>query len=169
MQCWPRQKQPPEEFCKKGVIRNFTKFTENTCTIVSFFAEACNFIKKDTLAQVFSCEFCDISKNTFFTEHIWATASAQIDPDKIVNYFSVKSLKTVDRHQTHWFTLVSFLCNFGSGRSKQRCIWLFSCEKMTISRSSRSQMFFKKGVFKNFAIFTGKHLCWNLSLTTLLS
>ena len=28
-------------------------------------AQACNFIKKGTLAQVFSCEFCKISKNTF--------------------------------------------------------------------------------------------------------
>ena len=28
--------------------------------------EACNFFKKETLAQVFSCEFCVISKNTFF-------------------------------------------------------------------------------------------------------
>ena len=36
---------------------------------------AYNFIKKETLAQVFSCEFCEISKNTFFTEHIWVTAS----------------------------------------------------------------------------------------------
>ena len=27
---------------------------------------ACNFIKKESLAQVFSCEFCEISKNTFF-------------------------------------------------------------------------------------------------------
>ena len=27
---------------------------------------ACNFIKKETLAQVFSFEFCEISKNTFF-------------------------------------------------------------------------------------------------------
>ena len=27
--------------------------------------EACNFIKKETLAQVFSCEFFEISKNTF--------------------------------------------------------------------------------------------------------
>ena len=25
--------------------------------------DACNFIKKETLAQVFSCEFCEISKN----------------------------------------------------------------------------------------------------------
>ena len=30
----------------------------------------CNFIKKETLAQVFSSEFCKISKNTFFTEHL---------------------------------------------------------------------------------------------------
>ena len=29
---------------------------------------ACNFIKKENLAQVFSYEFCEISKNTFFTE-----------------------------------------------------------------------------------------------------
>ena len=35
----------------------------------------CNFIKKETLAQVFSFEFCKISKNTFFTEHLRATTS----------------------------------------------------------------------------------------------
>ena len=29
-------------------------------------ASACNFTKKETLAQVFSCEFCEISWNTFF-------------------------------------------------------------------------------------------------------
>ena len=36
------QKQPPEVFCKKGVL------------------------KKETLAQVFSCEFREILKNTSF-------------------------------------------------------------------------------------------------------
>ena len=34
-------------------------------------------IEKDTLAQVFSCEFCKISKSTFFTENIWVTASGK--------------------------------------------------------------------------------------------
>ena len=29
-------------------------------------AEACSFIKKKTLAQVFSYEFCETFKNTFF-------------------------------------------------------------------------------------------------------
>ena len=34
-------------------------------------------------------------------------------------------------------------------------------------RSSRSKMFFKISVLENFAIFTGKHLCWSLFLIKL--
>ena len=37
--------------------------------------KTCTFIKKEILAQVFSCEFYEISKNTFFTEHHRATAT----------------------------------------------------------------------------------------------
>ena len=48
---------------RKGVLGNFAKLTGKRL-------EACNFIKKETLAQVFSCEFCKISDNTFFTEHL---------------------------------------------------------------------------------------------------
>ena len=40
-----------------------------------FSASACNFIKKETLVQVFSCEFCEIFKNTYFEEHLRTTAS----------------------------------------------------------------------------------------------
>ena len=40
----------------------------NTCARVSLLI---NFIKKNTLVQVFPCEFCEISKNTFFIEHLW--------------------------------------------------------------------------------------------------
>ena len=47
---------------------------ENTCARVSFLiklqASICNFIKKETLAQVFSGKFCKISKNTFLKEHL---------------------------------------------------------------------------------------------------
>ena len=42
---------------------------------VKFVEDAWNFIKKETLAQVFSCEFWKISKNTFFKERLWATGS----------------------------------------------------------------------------------------------
>ena len=55
---------PSEVFYKKGVLRNFAKLPV-----------ACNFIKKETLAQEFLCEFCEISKNTFFTEHFRKTTS----------------------------------------------------------------------------------------------
>ena len=39
----------------------FNKYWNNPEAI----ALACNFIKKETLAQVISSEFCEISKNTF--------------------------------------------------------------------------------------------------------
>ena len=44
----------------KKCARNFTKFT----------GKQVHQIKKGTLAQVFPCEFYEISKNTFFTEHL---------------------------------------------------------------------------------------------------
>ena len=44
------QKQPPEVFCKKGVFRNFAKFTGKHLYQSHFFnkvaGQACNFIKE---------------------------------------------------------------------------------------------------------------------------
>ena len=58
-----------EVFYKKGVLRNFAKFTRKhlrqSLFLIKLQAEACNFIKKETLTQVFSCKFCKISKTTF--------------------------------------------------------------------------------------------------------
>ena len=65
---------PPEVFCKKGVLRNFAKFTGKHLG-----QSLCNLIKKEILAQVFSCKFCKISKYTFFTEHLWVIASEYSD------------------------------------------------------------------------------------------
>ena len=45
----------------------------------------------------------------------------------------------------------------------------FHKEDNDIYGSGRSQMFFKIGVLKNFAIFTGKDLYWSLILTKLQS
>ena len=59
----------PEVFYKKGVPRNFAKFIGKHLCQSTFFNKVA---KKEILAQVSSCEFCEISKNTIFTEHIWA-------------------------------------------------------------------------------------------------
>ena len=68
---------------RKGVPGKFAKFTgKHVPGHVSrvFFLKSCRMkpatlFKKETVAQVFSCEFCKISKNTFFTKHLWANAS----------------------------------------------------------------------------------------------
>ena len=65
------------------VTGKFPEAVAQICSVKKVFLQnhkktralACNFIKKETLAQIFSCEFCEISKNTFFTEHLWAIAS----------------------------------------------------------------------------------------------
>ena len=55
---------------RKSVLSNFAKFTrKHLCQSLIFN------IKKETMAEVFSCEFCKISKNTFFTEHLRVAAS----------------------------------------------------------------------------------------------
>ena len=46
--------------------------------LIKLQASACNFVKKETLAQVFSSEFYKIFKNTFLTEHLRVTASAEM-------------------------------------------------------------------------------------------
>ena len=70
-----------EMFCKKAVRRNFAKFIgKHLCqgplfNKVAGLRPATLLINDETLAQVFSCEFCEMFKNTIFTEHLWATAS----------------------------------------------------------------------------------------------
>ena len=53
----------------KRVLRNFIKFTGKHLRKSLYFnkvrSEACNFIKTETLVREFSCEFYQISKNTF--------------------------------------------------------------------------------------------------------
>ena len=71
------QKQPPEVLCKKKVFLEISQNPQgNTCARVSFLIklQASRFIKKETMAQVLSCKFREISKNTFSTEHLRRTA-----------------------------------------------------------------------------------------------
>ena len=49
---------------------------------IGMYGLLCNFIVKDTLAQLFSCEICEISKNTFYTGQLRSTASACFENSK---------------------------------------------------------------------------------------
>ena len=60
------RKQPPEMLYKKSIIKNFPKFTGK-----HLYQSLCF----NKVAGRDSGEFCEISKNTFFTEHLLETAS----------------------------------------------------------------------------------------------
>ena len=53
-----RQKQPPEVFCKRGVLRNFAKFTGKHLFQRLFF-------NKESLAQVFPVNFAKFLRTPF--------------------------------------------------------------------------------------------------------
>ena len=83
-------------FCEKDVFRNFTKFKgKHLC-------QSLFFNKKKTLAQVFFCEFCEISKNILFYRQALVAASGHY------NSFT--------ESQSIWFLRNIFsrcqLCNF---------------------------------------------------------
>ena len=59
-------------FYEKRFSGKFQKIHKKTIVQES---TACNFIKKETLAQVISYEFCEAFKNTFLTEHVHVTTS----------------------------------------------------------------------------------------------
>ena len=133
----------------------------------------CNFIKKDTLAQVFSCEFCEISINTFVYRtpqvvaseshilHLWLRKYLRREPlqlclenrphnlinfDMVQRFYRLKKFRAVILGLLHSFTFP------------------FPVTLMIFItfRSSNPEVFCKRAVLKNFAKFTDKHLCQSL-------
>ena len=49
-------------------------------------SQACNFIKKEPLTQVFSCEFCKIFKNTFLYRTLLTVASYLSNIPKVTHH-----------------------------------------------------------------------------------
>ena len=72
----------PTYFVKKVFLEISQNSQENTCAKVSILiklrARFCNFIKIETLAQVFSCEILEFSKSTFSYRLPPVAASAAI-------------------------------------------------------------------------------------------
>ena len=69
-------------FCKKDILKTFEKFSRKHLCQSLFFNKVAALRstalsnKKETLVQVFSCEFCEIFKNTSF--HKTAPVAASV-------------------------------------------------------------------------------------------
>ena len=86
---------------KKVFLKISQNSRENTCARDSF------------LIKVFSCEFCEISKNTFFTEHLRTT------PFKHTNFCDV--VWSESAQYIHKFYLKSYITCPGFGLSLNNC------------------------------------------------
>ena len=94
-------------------------------------AEACNFIKKETLAQKFPCEFCEVSENTVLRECLWATAFvvAYLQFRRLICFYDRRSIDAVFsrrglflmhsmfshvfflNHHSSWMVVTEAVCN----------------------------------------------------------
>ena len=90
--CLMLQKEPPEVFYEKRCSEKFHK----------------TLLKKETVALVFSWEFCEISKNAFFTEYLWTTAS---------DIGSLDRFSLVYRTELFWKLLEKLF-------AEQSCFWI---------------------------------------------
>ena len=129
------EKQPLEVFCKKDVLKNFTKSTEKF--------GGCNFIKKDNPTQTFSCAFCEIFKRTSafssFSHSLHLHKSVQWRPLSRHSHVDVKHLG-VFRHEHVIYSMKS------SGAKKDVTYTL-------IRRYSNSVLFaFLKNFFSSFIL-----------------
>ena len=86
-------------FCKEGVLRNFAKLTEKHLCQSLFFNKVAGLRPGtvEALAQVFPCEFCEVSKSTFSTEHLrWLLLFVEINSLKCILNFQIQLLIKVN-------------------------------------------------------------------------
>ena len=81
--------------CPEVFLKLFLEISQNSREYT-----VCIFIKKETLAQVFSCEFCEISKNNFFIEHSWwllltLNLSLQVKPINLKYYLAISTANSM--------------------------------------------------------------------------
>ena len=62
------QKQSPAVFYNTAVLKNFTRFTKKTLSSLQLFL-------KMTPTQMFSCEYCEFFRKTYFEEHLRMASS----------------------------------------------------------------------------------------------
>ena len=97
-----------EVFYNKDVVKNFEKFTGKHLCQSLFFNKVADLrlvtlLKKETRAQVFSCEFFTIFKNTFIEQPRWQNEFSSDDKKKyyrnskvLVHCFLPGLEKTID-------------------------------------------------------------------------
>ena len=95
-------------FSKIGVLQKLCRIHKKAPVPVLHSCHLCNFVKKQTLTQIFSSEFCEIFLNNFFTEHLWTTASWILWKELKINECSlcnkIKTANVMIKMMMNYFT-----------------------------------------------------------------
>ena len=93
---------------RKCVLRNFAKFTgKHLCQSL----RPATLLKKETLAQMFSCEFCEISKIAFFHRApLGASATVQIN---FIRFSTITKIIIWILGKVEVINIVTITVNFG--------------------------------------------------------
>ena len=115
-------------FCSAIFAHKFVFWSYLFCISVGKLAcfnkpDAATLFKKETLNQVFSCEFCTIYNNNSFLEHLWMVASETGTENNVGNSARCKEFSSRDEKfilkSTHVKSFIYlFICLF---------IYLFVC------------------------------------------
>ena len=145
-------KQPYEPFFKKMLWEISQNSQENICAGISFL--------------VFSCEFCEICRNTFFGEQhrrllliiVGSTVVKGVLANETVNYDTKALRKKCPNSKSSYYGVnLRIQSEYGKIRTtKNSAFPHFSCSGTKTC-----------SVLKNFVNSTGKHLCWSLFLIKL--
>ena len=114
--------------------------------------------KLQVRTSAFNNSFIGIHHISFLNENVTTLA---IDIFCIFSYFSSENIIFVMNSQNKSYTMNDIRTQITVTIGKQIMSYLLN------TRSSRSQMFFKISVLKNFKNFIGKHLRWSLFLIKL--
>ena len=85
---------------KKVFLKLSQNSQNNTCARIPFLMklqadEACSYIKKEPLAQVFSCEICEFFKKTVFTEHFRWLFLHEVDNEVYDHNYFISKLSCI--------------------------------------------------------------------------
>ena len=111
---------------------------ENACAESLF--EACDFIKKETLVQVFSWEFCKTFKNTLFKGHVQLLLPKHFLKSLLIDIIEFKFIS----HKLYWTLSLSL-----SNRLLYEWVWFF---KFVVELLKKNWCSFKIILYDFFAL-----------------
>ena len=125
---------------------------------------------------MFYCQFSEISQNTFYTKHLWTTASEFVTEmlifrsSRSLMFFKLSVLKNFaileplsnNKVADLLLHLRRLLLNFCGSKYLFAAEYGIYCWQSHRFRSSHQRCSVRKGVLRNFANFTRKHFCQGL-------